>query len=112
MPPPVLGFQVAPSSSVQQVAESAPVSCDSNVRPVPWSVKRIGSRLSVLPWGQPSVAFAETSFQVAVTGEALSSKVTRYVDSEDWYIVAPVFQSVPIDGSPELLLSGSAAGAA
>ena len=45
MPPPVEGFQVLPSSSVQQVAESTPVSWDSKVRPVVWSVNRIGSRL-------------------------------------------------------------------
>ena len=76
MPPPVDGDQVLPSSSVKQVAESAPVSCDSKVRPVWWSVHRIGSRLNVLPCGHPSAAFAETSDHVAVAGEVLSSKST------------------------------------
>src|SRR3954470_7090058 len=103
MPPPCDGCQVAPSSSVQQVSESTPDSWDSNVRPVSWSVNRIGSRLVVLPSGQPSVAFADTSAQLAVAGEAESSKVALNVDSPDWNRVAPLLKFVPIDGSPASL---------
>src|SRR4051794_4070915 len=111
MPPPVLGFHVVPSSSVQQVAESWPVSWDSKVRPVAWSVNRIGSRLTVLPSGQPVAAPAETSDHVAVAGDALSSKLTLNVESPAWYIVAPDFQLLPMEGSPALLLSPNDFGA-
>src|SRR3954447_1182748 len=112
MPPPVLGLQVRPSSSDQQVAESWPVSCDSKVRPVAWSGKRIGSRLIVLPWGHPVAAPADTSDQVAAAGETLSSNRTLSVDRPAWYIVVPDFQLVPIEGSPALLLSPNDEGAA
>src|SRR3954466_4211850 len=112
MPPPVDGCQVVPSSSVQQVAELAPVSCDSKVRPVWWSVNRIGSRLTVLPSGQPLEAFADTSDQVALAGVAVSSKATLYVDREAWKKERPVVKLVPIDGSPALSASGSDEGAA
>jgi len=64
---------------VEQVRELAPVSWDSKVRPVVWSVNRIGSRLCVLPPGQPFVAlnggpeftFNEAiSFQVGCASQA------------------------------------------
>src|SRR5689334_14362274 len=98
MPPPVDGCQVVPSSSVQQVAELTPVSWDSKGSPGAWSVKRIGSRLWVLPRGQPFAAFAETSDQRAVAGEVLSSKETLKVDRYAWNIVEPLFQLDPMEG--------------
>src|SRR5213592_1804847 len=100
MPPPVLGCQVLPSSSVKQVRESTPDSCDSNVRPVWWSVNRIGSRLVVPPCGHPFAAFADTSDQLPFAGLTLSSNPTLYVDRYDWKKVALVVKLLPIDGSP------------
>jgi hypothetical protein len=82
------------------VNESAPVSCDSNVRPVWWSVNRIGSRLVVSPSGQPFAAFAVTSVQVAVAGLTESSKCTLKVDNPAWKKADPVLKLFPIDGSP------------
>ncbi len=98
MPPPWLGVQVAPSSSVNAERESAPVNCETKVRPLVESVNRIGSS-EVTAFG------AETSVQVASAPDPVPSKVTFSVCVSAWNIAVPpvaalVFQSTPIEGSP------------
>ena len=73
------------------------MSCDTNVRPVLLSVKRIGSKL-VAELG----ALLSTQVDLGVAGQTASSYETRRVwVMPPWYSTLPVFQFTPIDGSPE-----------
>ena len=83
MPAPWLGVHVSPSSSLKDMRLVAPASCEVKVRPVRWSVKRIGSRL-VTAFG------ALLSSQVVLAGEEVSSNVTRNVWVFDWKKTLPV----------------------
>src|SRR4029079_165170 len=96
--------QVAPSSSEYDVALALPSSCETNVRLVRLSVKRIGSS------EVSEVVGALTSSHVAGAGDAVSSHLMRNVCNDETNIAAPVFQFTPIDGSPaELPIAGGAA---
>src|SRR5712691_6630952 len=96
MPPPWLGIQVVPSSSVNAARLSWPVNCETKVRLVKRSVKRIASRLTT------EVVIKLTSSHLAVAGEVQSLKLTRSVVRPAWYITFLVFQSTPQEGSPPL----------
>src|SRR3954454_19524625 len=94
MPQPIgFGVQLAPSLSVNAISEQPPASCDTNVRPVDLSVNRIGSSDVVDVNGCPTLA--------QVGGEV--EKSTRSVSRPAWYMTLPVFQLLPIDGSPASL---------
>src|SRR3954453_13742196 len=84
------GVQLAPSLSVKAMSEHAPANCDTNVRPVEWSVNRIGSSVVVDVSGCPTFAQVGGDFE----------KSTRSVSSPPWYMTWPLFQFAPIDGSP------------
>ena len=71
----------------------APLSCDSNTRPVWLSAQRMGS-------SETRANGDRLSAQVALAGETLSSKIARSVWLPAWMKVAPVFQLTPMDGSP------------
>src|SRR6266849_826489 len=95
MPLPWLGIHVRPSSSeyeVLQVSGDSSVSSAANVRPVCGSVNPIGSESTACEVGAARLT------QVAVCVESL--KVTNNVCRSDWKLVTPVFQLLPIDGSP------------
>src|SRR5437879_8783791 len=96
MPPPWLGIQVVPSSSVNAERLSWPVNWETKVRLVNRSVKRIASRLA------KEVVVKLTSSHLAVAGEVQSLKLTRSVVRPAWYITFLVFQSTPQEGSPSL----------
>src|SRR3954469_8936334 len=87
-----MGFGVheEPSLSVNAISEQPPASCDTKGRPVEWSVNRIGSSEGVEVGGWPTLA------QVG----GLVEKSTRSVSRPAWYMTLPVFQLLPIDGSP------------
>ena len=82
-----------PSLLVKAVRLSCPVNCETNVRPVMWSVNRIGSSVTV------DVVAKLTSCQVAVAGEVQSSKLILEVLSTPVNITLSVFQLHPMDGS-------------
>src|SRR3989442_14332276 len=73
MPPPWLGVQAVPSLSVNAARLSWPVNCETKVRLVKRSVKRIASRLTT------EVVIKLTSSHLAVAGGAQSLKLTRGV---------------------------------
>src|SRR4051812_46843276 len=104
MPHPT-GFcvQDAPSSSVNASRLQSAESCETNVRPVAWSVKRIGSRVVT------EVSVEPTLVHVAVPALLLKPD-TRRVSRPAWNMTLPDDQLAPIDGSPES--RPSAAGAA
>src|SRR5882672_9963380 len=93
MPPPWLGVQFVPSLSVKAVRLSCPVNCETNVRPVMWSVNRMGSSDTV------DVVAKLTSSQVAFAGEVQSSKLILEVRNDPVNITLSVFQLHPMDGS-------------
>src|ERR1044071_9916431 len=92
----MLGVHVAPSSSVNDIRLDLTKSCETKVRPVALSVKRIGSSEVI------EVLAALTSSHVAVAGEAESLKRTRKVWRPEMNMAAPVFQLTPMVGSPAL----------
>src|SRR5689334_14683603 len=97
MPAPWLGSQLAPSLSLtaDELTSGLASSSETNVRPVPWSVKRIGSRLVTLVIGLPvDVHIAE-----GVAGQE-SSKPTRKTVLSERNMALPVSQFEPIEGSP------------
>src|SRR5438445_13327405 len=108
MPPPWLGVQspgclpvtpppfAPPSLSLNADRLSWPVNCETKVRLVKRSVKRIASRLTV------EVVIKLTSFQLAVAAEVQSLKLTCSVVRPAWYMTFLVFQSTPQEGSPPL----------
>ena len=83
----------SPSESVKAAMLHGGASWLTSVRPVTSSVCRIGSRLSTFVGGRL------TSFQVAVAGRVLSSKLTCTVSRNAWYSTLPVFQFTPSVGS-------------
>ena len=89
-----------PSSSLYAIREQPPDSWETSVRFVRLSVKRIGSSVVI------DVMVELTSRQVG--GEV--EKSTRSVWRPAWYIVLPVAQSAPIDGSPASMPSPPGAG--
>src|SRR2546426_12135500 len=94
MPPPWLGTQVVPSSSVNAERLSWPVNWATKVRLVKRSVKRIASRLA------NEVVRKLTSSQVTGAGGEQSLKVTRSVGRPALDMTFLVFQSTPQEGSP------------
>src|SRR5436305_3709608 len=92
--PPSLGSQFAPSSSVDAARLVVPESWELNHRPVRWSIQPIGSSEAT------DVCGKLTSVHEDRAGETESSQPTRSVCSPAWYIVLPVFQFAPSDGSP------------
>src|SRR5215467_8965875 len=97
MPAPWLGSQLAPSSFeiAEELTSGLASSSLTNVRPVLWSVKRIGSRLVTLVNGLPVDVHADDG----VVGHE-SSKPTRKTVLSERNIELPVSQFAPIDGSP------------
>src|SRR2546423_11627593 len=112
---PSLGMKLSPSSSVMSVVLPPgvrPSSCETNVRPVSWSVKRIGSPAA------RGVEASRSGFasQFGFAGEEQSLKVARYRSGENppKSMTRPPFgmlnmlleklwsdfQLQPIDGSP------------
>src|SRR5207244_3084543 len=98
MPLPCDAIHVRPSSSVKEVLQDgeSKVSSPANVRPVCGSVKPIGSELTACEVG----ACRFTQVEDCPFEGQLSSKVTNRVCKSDWYAVTPVFQLLPIEGSP------------
>src|SRR5256885_4318544 len=97
MPAPWLGIQTSPSVSVNEERLPRMMSCDTNVRPVLLSVKRMGSKL-VAEVG----AVLSSHVELGVAGQTRPSKPTRSVCTiPPSYMTLPVFQFTPIDGSPE-----------
>src|SRR5688572_14379801 len=93
MPAPWLGVQVSPSLSEKAMRLIfVGRSCETKVRLVRQSVKRIGSNEVI------DVESPERSLQVAVP--LASSKSTRRVSRPEMNIVRPVDQLLPRVGSP------------
>src|SRR2546422_4232427 len=93
MPLPCDGIHVWPSSSeydVLQVSGDSKVSSPANVRPVCGSVKPIGSESTACDVGAARLS----------QDAACPVNVTNSVCRSDWKLVTPVFQLLPIDGSP------------
>src|SRR5436853_6071206 len=97
MPAPWLGSQLTPSLSLtaEELTNGLASSSETNVRPVSWSVKRIGSRLVTLVNGLP----VDVHVADGVVGQE-SSKPTRNTVFSERNIELPVSQFAPIDGSP------------
>src|SRR4051812_48088312 len=103
MPQPT-GFCVhdAPSSSLKAMRLQSAESCETKVRPLAWSVHRIGSSVVTDVSVEPTLVHVALPF-------ALLNPETRSVSSPAWNMTLPVFQSAPIDGSPESRPSGAGA---
>src|SRR3954447_5100475 len=95
VPQPWLGVIDLKSLSVYAAPLHTNNSWLTNVRPVTESVKPIGSRLTLL---DGSAVLSLTSFHVDVP--ALSLNATSYSCVYDVKNVWPVFQLLPIEGSP------------
>src|ERR671920_562223 len=96
MPDPMLGVHVSPSSSVNAIRlVFAGSNCDTNVRLVVESVKRIGSKVVI------DVVGADLFTHAAVPLPSLN--VTRSVCTPAMNIALPLFQFRPMVGSPALL---------
>src|ERR1041385_553375 len=100
MPLPCVGVQCRPSSSVYEVLQlgESKVSSPANVRPVCRSVKPMGSEFTACEVGACRLTHVE---DWPLVGQ-LSSKLTNKVCKSVWKAVTPVFQLLPMDGSPAL----------
>src|SRR5689334_21358083 len=100
MPLPCVGVQCKPSSSVYEVLQlgESKVSSPANVRPVWRSVKPIGSELTACDVGACRLIQVD---DWPLAGQ-LSSKVTNKVSKSVWKAVTPLFQLLPMEGSPAL----------
>src|SRR6476646_2302119 len=98
MPLPCVGVQCKPSSSVNEVLQlgESNVSSPANVRPVWRSVKPIGSEFTACEVD----ACRFTPVDVCPFAGQLSSNVTNKVCKSVWNAVTPVFQLLPMEGSP------------
>src|SRR5687768_3702368 len=103
MPAPMLGVQVSPSSSVKAIRLTFDGrSCETMVRLVWRSVKRIGSKVTI------EVVRPERSTQFAVPLESLKP-LTRSVSRPEMNMTLPLDQFTPRVGSPAPCPSGAGA---